>query len=219
MNTPINVLVVEDQAVVRQGIIAILSFYADIEVIDEAENGIEAVKLVRQLEPDVVLLDLNMPRQGGLETIPKILEIAPNTRILVLTGFGEADNIFTAVKLGALGYLLKDSSKEQLVDAIHNVYRGKAVIPPSMALRMTREMDDDASSSSNKQHSLTKRELETLQFIARGFPNQKIAQELVVNERTISKYVSNILSKLHLENRTQAALYALRTGIMGLNEE
>jgi len=218
MNTPINVLVVEDQAVVREGIIAILSFYADIKVVDEAENGIEAVKLVRQLKPDVVLLDLNMPRQNGLETIPQILKFAPNTHILVLTGFDEADNIYNAVKLGASGYLLKDSSKDQLVNAIHDVHRGEGVIPPSIALRMIREMSD-TSYSPNKQHSLTNRELETLQFIARGFSNQKIAQELGVHERTISKYVSSILSKLHLENRTQAALYALRTGIMELNEE
>ncbi|MBT3188461.1 MAG: response regulator transcription factor [Anaerolineae bacterium] len=218
MKTSINVIVVEDQAVVRQGLIAILSYRDDIEVVGEAENGVEAVKLVKKLKPDVILLDLIMPVQDGLETIPKILEIAPASRILVVTGFGEADKVFNAIKSGALGYLLKDSSHEKLVSAIHDVYRGKAFIPPSMALRMIREMDG-LSASSDKQSPLTKRELETLRYIAQGLTNLEISKKLVVHERTIAKYVSNILSKLHLANRTQAALYALRTGLSELDEE
>lgn len=218
MNTPIKVLVVEDQAVVRQGLVAILSFYDEIEVIGEATNGIEAVNMVRELRPNVVLLDLVMPVQDGLETIPQILDVAPGTNILIVTGYGEADNIFSAIKLGALGYLLKDSPHEQLISAIHDVSNGEAFIPPSMALRMIREMDE-ISSPSNKKHPLTQRELETLKCIAQGSSNQDIAQKLVVNERTVAKYVSNILGKLHLENRTQAALYALREGLTELAEE
>ena len=219
MSEPIRVLVVEDQAVVRQGLIAILSFYDEIEVIGEAGDGKEAVKLVEELKPDVVLLDLVMPEQDGLDTIPLIIKISPKTRILIVTGFGEADNIFQAIKLGALGYLLKDSSHEKLVYAIHEVHQGEAFIPSSMALRMIREMDDFSSSPSTKEYPLTKRELETLQFLAHGLSNYEIARKLDVHERTIAKYVSNILNKLHLTNRTQAALYALRTGLTDLDQE
>jgi len=218
MENPIRVIVAEDQAVVRQGLVAILSFHDDIAVIGEAENGLQAVDLVKRLEPDVLLLDLVMPVQDGLETIPKIIETSPKTRILIVTSFGEAERIFNAIKLGALGYLLKDSSHEQLVNAIKDVYQGKAFIPSSMALRMIREMDGFAAAS-DKKHPLTKRELETLRLIAQGLSNQDIAENLVVHERTIAKYVSNILGKLHLENRTQAALYALREGLTDLDED
>ena len=218
MENPIRVIVAEDQAVVRQGLVAILSFHDDIAVIGVAANGLQAADLVKRLEPDVLLLDLVMPVQDGLETIPKIIETSPKTRILIVTSFGEAERIFNAIKLGALGYLLKDSSHEQLVNAIKDVYQGKAFIPSSMALRMIREMDGFAAAS-DKKHPLTKRELETLRLIAQGLSNQDIAENLVVHERTIAKYVSNILGKLHLENRTQAALYALREGLTDLDED
>jgi len=218
MSRPIRVIVVENQTVVRQGLMAILSFHDDVDVVGEAQNGLEGIRAVKEHKPDVVLLDLMMPVLDGLTTIPKILEVAPGTRILVVTGYGEAENIFKAIKLGALGYLLKDSSHEQLVSAIKSVYQGEAFIPPSMALRMIREMNE-FSPEINEKHSLTKREMETLKLIAQGLSNQDIAKELVVHERTIAKYVSNILQKLHLDNRTQAALYALREGITELDDE
>ena len=218
MSRPIKVIVVENQTVVRQGLMAILSFHDDVDVVGEAQNGLEGIKAVEELKPDVVLLDLMMPVLDGLSTIPKILEIAPDTGILVVTGYGEAENIFKAIKSGALGYLLKDSSHEQLVSAIKSVYQGEAFIPPSMALRMIREMNE-FSPEINDKHSLTKREMETIKLIAQGLSNHDIAKKLVVNERTIAKYVSNILQKLHLENRTQAALYALREGITELDDE
>ncbi len=218
MSRPIRVIVVENQTVVRQGLMAILSFHDDVDVVGEAQNGLEGIRAVKEHKPDVVLLDLMMPVLDCLTTIPKILEVAPGTRILVVTGYGEAENIFKAIKLGALGYLLKDSSHEQLVSAIKSVYQGEAFIPPSMALRMIREMNE-FSPEINEKHSLTKREMETLKLIAQGLSNQDIAKELVVHERTIAKYVSNILQKLHLDNRTQAALYALREGITELDDE
>ena len=219
MSTPIRVLVVEDQAVVRQGLIAILSFYDDIKVIGEAEDGVEAIKLTEELEPDVILLDLEMPEQDGLETIPLILKVSPKTRILIVTGFGEADKIIQAIKLGALGYLLKDSSRDKLLYAIREVYRGEAFIPSSMALRMIRGMNGFSNSPTTQENPLTKRELETLRFLAHGLSNYEIAEKLNVNDRTVAKYVSNILNKLHLANRTQAALYALRTGLTDLDDE
>jgi len=213
MNTQIKVLVVEDQAVVREGLTAILSFYEDIKVVGEAENGVEAVKMVEELKPDVILLDMVMPVQDGLETIPKILKIAPKTRILVVTAFSDSEKIVNAINLGALGYLLKDASSEELIQAIREVYQGKAFIRSSMALRAIRGIEE-YSSSKNKPSALTKKEMETLQYIAKGLANQEIAQKLTVTEGTVAKNVSKILSKLQLENRTQIALYALRKGLV-----
>lgn len=220
MSTPIKILVADDQAVVRQGLVAMLSFHDDIDVIGEARNGLEAVKLVEQLGPDVVLLDLEMPELSGLETIPQILKTAPKTRILIVTGYGEADRIFSALKQGAMGYLLKDSSHDQLVAAIRDVHRGEPFIPPSMALRMVREMANPAAATPKQERTmeLTQRELDTLRLLAKGLSNQEIANVMGVHERTIAKYVSNILNKLQLGNRTQAALYALRKGLTDLDD-
>jgi len=209
MNNQIKVLVVENQAVVREGLTAILSFYDDIDVVGDAENGVEAVKIVKELKPDVILLDMVMPIQDGLETIPIILKIAPKTGILVVTAFSEPEKIVNAINLGALGYLLKDASSDELVKAIRKVYQGEAFIPSSMALMAIR-----GSSSANKPSSLTKKEMETLKFISKGLANQEIAQELTVTEGTVAKNVSKILSKLQLDNRTQIALYALRNGLV-----
>ena len=213
MNPQIKVLVVEDQAVVRQGLTAILSFYEDIKVVGEAENGVEAVKIVEELKPDVILLDMVMPIQGGLETIPKILKIAPKTRILVVTAFSDTEKIVKAINLGAVGYLLKDATSEELINAIREVYKGEAFIPSSMALMAIRGIED-YSSSTNKPSPLTNKEMETLQYIAKGLANQEIAHKLTVTEGTVAKNVSKILSKLQLENRTQIALYALRKGLV-----
>ncbi|MBN2387870.1 MAG: response regulator transcription factor [Anaerolineales bacterium] len=215
---PIRVLVVEDQTVVREGLIAILSFQPDIEVVGQAEDGVVAVELVKQTKPDVILLDLVMPRQDGLATIPKILEISPESRILVVTSFDEGERVYQAIKSGALGYLLKDATRDQLMQAIRDVAQGQAFLPPSIALRMVREIDHP-SEILYTADPLTPRELETLRLIARGMTNQEIATELFVHERTVAKYVSNILDKLHLANRTQAALYALREGLTDLSKE
>jgi two-component system, NarL family, response regulator LiaR len=213
----IRVLVVEDQTVLREGLISILSFQPDIEVVGQAEDGIEAVELVQQTKPEVVLLDLVMPRQDGMATIPKIKEIAPEVGILILTSFAEGDRVFQAIKAGALGYLLKDSTRDQLLQAIRDVAQGRASLHPSVALKVIQEINHP-SEVLYTADPLTPRELETLRLISRGLSNQEIAAELVVHERTIAKYVSSILNKLHLANRTQAALYALREGLSDLEE-
>jgi len=214
----IRVLVVEDQTVLREGLISILSFQPDIEVVGQAEDGIEALELVEQTKPEVILLDLVMPRQDGMTTIPKIKEIAPEVGILVLTSFAEGDRVFQAIKAGALGYLLKDSTRDQLLQAIRDVSQGRASLHPSVALKVIQEINHP-SEVLYTADPLTPRELETLRLISRGLSNQEIASELVVHERTIAKYVSSILNKLHLANRTQAALYALREGLSDLDEE
>ena len=212
MSKPIRILIADDQAIVRQGLDAIFSFYENVKVVGQAENGIEAVHLVKELSPNVVLLDLLMPLQDGLGTIPKIIDIAPKTGILILTSFGNADNIYQAIRLGALGYLLKDEKSEVLVEAIHEVSEGRPFIPPHITLRMIRE-GVPFSLHENTKSVLTQRELETLKLIAQGMSNEKIARKMSVQEKTISKYVSTILDKLNLKNRTQAALYALRMGL------
>ncbi len=208
----IRVLVVEDQHVVRDGFVAILSYQPDIEVVGEAEDGIEAVEVARKTRPDIVLLDMVMPRQDGLTTIPKLRALVPNARILVLSSFAESDRVYQAIKAGALGYMLKDTTRAQLLQSIRDAASGKASLNPSIALKVIHEFDQPAKGALANQ-TLTRRELEALRLIARGLSNQEIATTLVVHERTIAKYVSSILNKLHVTNRTQAALYAIREGL------
>ena len=205
----IRVLIVDDQTVLREGLEALLSFAPDIAVIGQGQDGLEAVSMAERLQPDVILLDLVMPRLDGLAAIPEITDIAPNSHILVLTSFAESDKVFQAIKAGALGYLLKDTGREQLFQAIREVAEGRGFLHPSIAVKMIREMDQPSGQSSVNE-PLTARERETLELIALGLSNQEIADKMVVNERTVAKYVSSILNKLHLANRTQAALFAVR---------
>ena len=208
----IRILVVEDQTVVREGLVAILSFQPDIEVVGEAEDGIRAVEIARKTRPEVILLDMVMPRQDGLTTIPKLKFAVPEAKILVLSSFAESDRVYQAIKAGALGYMLKDTTRAQLLESIRDVASGKASLQPSIAMKVIHEFDRPAEGTLSNQ-TLTRRELEALRLIARGLSNQEIATSLVVHERTIAKYVSNILNKLHVSNRTQAALYAIREGL------
>jgi NarL family two-component system response regulator LiaR len=214
----IRLLVVDDQTIVREGLAAILATYPDVEVIGKAGDGIQAMEIIKKEKPDVVLLDMKMPNQDGLATIPKIKEFAPNTNILVVTGFPENDLVYQAIKAGALGYILKDATRDQLMQAIRDVNDGRASLQPSIAVKLIQEINHPTELKYTAD-PLTRRELETIRLIARGLSNQEIAENLVVNERTIAKYVSSILDKLQLANRTQAALYALREGITGLNGE
>lgn len=208
----IRILVVEDQNVVREGLVAILNYQSDIEVVGEAEDGIRAVEVAKKTRPDVILLDMVMPRQDGLTTIPKLKLAVPESKILILSSFAESDKVFQAIKAGAMGYMLKDSTRVQVLQAIRDIASGEAQLQPSMAMKVIHEFNRPSEGSVMNQ-SLTRRELEALQLIARGFSNQEIATALVVHERTIAKYVSNILYKLHVSNRTQAALYAIREGL------
>ena len=214
----IRTLVVDDQTVVREGLAAILANYSDIEVIGQAADGIQAVEIIKKEKPDVLLLDMMMPNQDGLTTIPKVREVSPNTRILVVTAYAENDLVYQAIKAGALGYILKDATRDQLLQAVRDVDQGRASLQPSIAVKLIQEINHPTELTYTAD-PLTRRELETIRLIARGLSNQEIAEKLVVNERTIAKYVSSILDKLQLANRTQAALYALREGISGLHDE
>jgi NarL family two-component system response regulator LiaR len=215
VESAIRILIADDHAVVREGVGAILAVQPDMELVGEAADGVEAVELALDLEPDVILLDLMMPRQDGLAAIRQIKRANSRARILVLTSFADDERVFPAIKAGALGYLLKDTPRDQLLQAIRDVAQGRASLHPAIALKVMRELNQPSNLPATTD-PLTARELETLRLIAQGLTNQEIAAELVIHERTVAKYVSSILSKLHLANRTQAALYALREGLASL---
>lgn len=213
MSDKIRLLIVDDHTVVREGLVALLDSKPDIGIVGVAADGQEAVALARRQRPDVVLLDLVMPRQDGLTTIPQLVQVSPETRILVLTSFGQDEQIFAAIKAGALGYLLKDSSAVELVRAIRDVARGELTLHPAIARRLLGEVG--AAPPPAAADPLTERELEVLQLLAQGCSNQEIAHALTLSERTVGAHVSHILKKLHVASRTQAALYAVREGLAG----
>jgi NarL family two-component system response regulator LiaR len=213
----IRVLVADDHGIVRKGICSLLATEPDIEVVGEARDGQEAVDCVARLRPDVVLMDLVMPWMSGLEAIHRIQADVPEARILVLTSFAGDEQVFPAIRAGALGYLLKDSGPEELVQAIRQVNRGEPSLHPTIARRLIRELSQPGSSGA-RVDDLTDREVEVLQLVARGQSNREIADELAISEATVRTHVSNILAKLNLSSRTQAALYALREGLASLHD-
>lgn len=218
MSDPIRVLIADDHGIVRKGLRALLSTEPHIEVVGEAETGRQAVEEALRLQPDVVLMDLVMPGMDGLEAIRELRAKSARIRILVLTSFAGDDKVFPAIKAGALGYLLKDSSPEQLVQAIHQVYRGESSLHPLIARKVLQELSRPSDRPPTPE-PLTEREVEVLQLVAQGCSNQDIADRLVITEATVRSHVSNILGKLHLASRTQAALYALRQGLASLKDE
>ena len=220
---PVRVLLVDDHAIVRDGIRSLLTTEPDIQVIGEADNGRDGVLLAEQLQPDVILMDLVMPELGGIEATRRIMACQPKARILVLTSFDAEEKVFPAIKAGAMGYLLKDSDSEDLIRAIHQVYRGESSLDPKIARKVLREMwagprPERRVAGNDAVEPLTEREVEVLKLVAQGLSNEEIAHRLVIAERTVRTHVSNILGKLHLANRTQATLYALREGLASLDE-
>jgi NarL family two-component system response regulator LiaR len=211
----IRVLIVDDHPVVRQGLRYMLEQRPDIEVIGEGSDGEQAIALVTDLLPDVILLDLLMPKMEGISVVREIKRLAPNTQIIILTSYYEDDQIFNTIKAGALSYLLKESSTLELVEAIRAAARGESQLHPRVAARLLHEMRQQEQSPLK---DLTPRELEVLTSIARGRSNQEIAAELVISEPTVRMHVANILSKLHLTDRTQAAIYALQKNLIPLKD-
>jgi two-component system, NarL family, response regulator LiaR len=215
---PIRLLIVDDQGIVRKGIRALLAEVEGMEVIGEAGDGAEAVNQFESLKPDVVLMDLVMPRMDGIEAIRQIMARDSNAHILALTSFLADDKVFPAIKAGALGYLLKDSEPEDLIAAIKNIQRGEPFLHPSIARKVLEELSHPAGNPPTPE-PLTERELEVLQLVSQGLSNQGIAEKLVIGEATVRTHIGNILGKLHLANRVQAALYALRKGLSSLDQE
>jgi NarL family two-component system response regulator LiaR len=213
MTERISVLLADDHPVVRQGLRTFLELQEDFELAGEAADGLEAVAKVEEALPDVVLLDLVMPQIDGIEAIRRIRAVSPATKVIVLTSFGDDDKIFPSIKAGAAGYLLKDVEPQALAEAIRRVHAGEGLLHPAVAARVMRELSDDSGSGLA---ALTARELEVLRLLARGLANKAIARELVLSEKTVKTHVSNILAKLHLADRTQAALYAVRERLVEL---
>lgn len=212
MTDSIRVLIVDDHTVVRDGLQALLSVEPGMEVVGSASDGSEAVRLAQELRPDVILLDLVMPRMDGVQAIIEIKRNNPAARILVLTSFAENHQVFSAIKSGAMGYIMKDTSADELIHAIQDTYHDKPVLQPEIARKLMRDIQNPVPQT-QIENTLTDREMEILRQVALGKTNQEIADELVVSERTVRTHITNILAKLRLSNRTQLALYALREGI------
>lgn len=217
-DTSIKILIADDHAVVREGLRSYIQIQPDMDVVGEAINGIEVVKKARSMKPDIILIDIVMPQQNGIEAIKQLKQEEIPSRIIVITSFAEEDKIFPAIKAGALGYLLKDSSPEELVQAIRDVHRGESYLHPTIARKVIDDLSRDEALPLTDE-PLTSREVDVLKLIAQGYSNRKIGERLHLSDRTVGKYTSNILDKLHLANRTQAALYALREGIANLDPE
>jgi DNA-binding NarL/FixJ family response regulator len=220
----IRVLLVDDHAVVRQGLRMFIEMQEDMEVVGEGCNGLEAISLAAQLNPDVILLDLLMPHMDGVEATQHILGQVPQARVLILTSFGEDDKVFPAIRAGAHGYLLKDIQPGALVLAIRETFQGKTQLHPEIARRLMAAVAATASQSApvpavkgislpKELEELTEREREVLGLIAQGLSNREIAQKMVISEKTVKTHVSNLLDKLGLEDRTRAAIWALKHGL------
>ena len=214
---PIRILIADDHAIVRKGLRALLSTEPGIEVVGEAQNGREAIDLAQRLAPDVILMDLMMPEVDGLQATEAITSQRPTTRILVLTSFAGDDKIFPAIRAGALGYLLKDSTPEDLVRAIRQVSRGESCLDPAIARKVLMEFARP-SRHTKALHTLSSREEQVLRLVSQGYTNREIAEQLDIAEATVRTHVSGVLTKLNVTNRTQAALYALREGLTSLTD-
>jgi len=214
MAESISVLLVDDHAMVRQGVKAFLVTQPDLSVVGEAGSGEEAIKLAAQLIPDVILMDLIMPSLDGVEATRRVKQVSPRSQIVVLTSYHEDEHIFPALKAGALSYILKDVSAEELASAVRKAAAGEAILHPRVAARVIKELQGRREDAPNPFTELSERELEVLKLIADGMSNAGMAEKLVLSEKTIKGHVSNILSKLHLADRTQAAVYAWREGVV-----
>lgn len=211
----IRLLIADDHSVVRYGLGALMETVPDIRIVGAAADGVEAVELAEALQPDVILLDLVMPRQNGVEAIGEIKASNPQAHILVLTSFVDDDKVLTAIRAGALGYVLKDSPPQMLLQAIRAVHRGEVFLPPAVARHLPDEGVHPGAARAfppPAESPLTSQEMKVLQYLAQGLTNQEIAGALVISERTVGLHVGSILKKLRVANRTQAALHALREG-------
>ena len=220
---PIRVLIADDQPLYRRGLEVVLHTEENIEVVGEAENGEEAIAKAEELAPDVVLMDVRMPRINGIEATQAIRDRVPTTKILMLTVSDEDSDLYEAIKAGASGYLLKEVSVEEVADSIRAVMQGESKITPSMASKLINEFSAMSKRADERQRlpapALTARELEVLKLVAKGMSNREIADELFISENTVKNHVRNILEKLHLHSRMEAVMYALREKLLDLRDD
>jgi two-component system, NarL family, response regulator LiaR len=214
MTEPVTVLLVDDHSIVRQGVRAYLDTLPDLQVVGEAGSGMEAIRLAAEQAPDVVLMDLVMPGIDGVEATRQLKQASPRSQVIVLTSYHQDEHIFPAIRAGALSYLLKDVGPAELAEAVRKAARGEAVLHPQVAARVVQELQGASRDALNPFTDLSGRELEVLKLIADGASNEQIAEKLVISEKTVKSHVSNILSKLHVADRTQAAVYAWREGVV-----
>jgi DNA-binding NarL/FixJ family response regulator len=214
--TKIRVLLADDHDLFRQGIRRLLEGSPDLEVVGEARTGQDTVRLVEELAPDIVLLDISMPALSGIDAARLIKTASPRTGIIILTVHADEEFLFEAIKAGAMGYLLKDASADELIRAIRVIYGGEGLLAPSMAAKVMREFarTHEVTDLARVLTPLTHREVEILQHVAAGLANKEIAHKLSISERTVKNHLSNIMEKLHVNSRTQAAVYALRSGLV-----
>ena len=210
----ISVLIADDHGVVRQGLRTYLELLDDIEIVGEAKNGVEAVDQVRRHRPDIVLMDLVMPEMNGVDATRKVLAVGSNTRVIVLTSFAEDELVFPAIEAGATGYLLKDVDPAELHQAIQAVHHGEVQLHPDITKKLIHRVTAPQTDIESAHGDLTPRELEVLSLIAQGKSNREIAESLTISEKTVKTHVGNIFSKLHLSDRTQAAIYAHKHGLV-----
>jgi NarL family two-component system response regulator LiaR len=211
---PITVMIVDDHEMVRRGACSYLEAQPDISVVAQAGSGEEAVRLAQEHIPDVVLMDLVMPGMDGVEATRKVKNASPRTQIIILTSFHQDEYIFPALQAGAISYLLKDVKAAELLEAIRRAAQGEATLHPKIAARVIKTFRDLENEEASPFTALTEREMEVLKLIAKGYSNEKIAEQLVISLGTVKGHVSNILSKLHLVDRTQAAVYAWQKGVV-----
>lgn len=212
----LKVMLVDDHALFRKGLASLLSIQENIKVIGEASNGLEAIEFAKILRPDLIMMDIHMPKCNGLEATREIKKILPETRIVILTASEEDQNLFEAMKIGAQGYLLKDLELHQLLDLLQSISKGEAILSSAMATKIFQEFSRAGHSRTTNeeiQEELTEREKTILKYVAQGLMNKEIADELGISENTVKIHLRNILEKLHLRNRIQAAVYAVRQGI------
>lgn len=213
----IKVLIADDHLMVRQGLKQIVELEPDIEVVAQASNGEEAVKLAQEFEPHVILMDINMPQINGIQAVTRLKEVGCPSKVIMLTIHAEREYLLKTVQLGAAGYVLKDADSDVLIEAIRNVYRGQTYIQPNMTTELIREFttlrDESYQIKDKDRDLLTQRELEVLELIAEGMLNKEIAATLYISEKTVKNHVSNIFKKLNVSDRTQAAIYAFKHNI------
>ncbi len=214
---PIRLLLIDDHAIVRQGLKMFLELTDDFEIVGEGETGEDAVRLAAELRPDIILLDLAMPGMNGIEAARSILQADPEARIMILTSFSDNDDVFAAIRAGAKGYLLKDVPPEELAQSLREVYQGNVQLHPEIAQKLMEGIKEPAESKGDRDpriEALTPRELDVLLQIGRGLSNREIAAELSISHKTVKTHVSNLLGKLQLNDRTQAAIFAIKQGLI-----